>query len=346
MYKVAESCCLVTGGAGFIGSHLVEILLTMNCNVIVLDDLTIGSKNNLDLSNPGLEFVEGSILDMDVMEPLFRKADYVFHLATQNVRLSLKRPTIVHEVNSTGALNVLKLAAEHKIKKFLYCSSSEVNGTAVEVPMKELYHYRPETIYGASKLVGEYYSTVFHKSGWVPVCIVRPHNNYGPREHYEGIFGEVVPRFIIQAYNDKEITVYGDGAQTRDFTFVRDTADLIVKIMESDKSDGEIYNVCTNIEISIRELGEQIFRLLGKESRINSLPGRPNDVLRLLGDNSKLKNDLNLQPQTNIEVGLKETVNWFLDNLDMKQALKEVEKESYWQDIEPELWLRNADVGN
>jgi UDP-glucose 4-epimerase len=340
MYKIEDSCCLVTGGAGFIGSHLVEILLRKNCKVIVLDDLTIGTKSNLNLKNSNLEFVEGSILDMEKMEPLFKQADYVFHMATQNVRLSLKRPTIVHEVNSTGALNVLKLATKHKIKKFLYCSSSEVNGTAIEVPMKELYHYRPETIYGASKLVGEYYTTVFHKSGWVPTCTVRPHNNYGPREHHEGIFGEVIPRFIIQAYNDKEITVYGDGAQTRDFTFVRDTANLIVKVMESEKTDGEIYNVCTNKEVSIKELGNLILKILGKSSKINSLPGRPNDVLRLLGDNSKLKDHLGLFPETTIELGLKETVDWFIENLDMKKALKEVEKDSYWQDLTPEQWLK------
>src|SRR5262245_48910150 len=229
---VTDSRVVVTGGAGFIGSHLVDRLLAANNEVVVIDDFSSGERANLaqHQGNPRLRVLAADVCDEAVLLPLFHGARCVFHLATRNVRLSLHRPTCVHEVNATGTLNVLKASAAAGVRRFLYCSSSEVNGTADVVPMPEEYHYRPEPIYGASKLVGEYYTQVFHRSGWLETVVARPHNNYGPREHHDGDKAEVIPRFLLQALAGLPLSIYGDGKQTRDFTFVTETADFLVRL--------------------------------------------------------------------------------------------------------------------
>ena len=159
----------VTGGAGFIGSHLVDRLLAMGARVRIIDDLSSCGRDNIahleDQASVRLE--EADVRDGPAMTQLIQGADIVFHLATRNVRLSLSRPTEVHEVNVVGTYNVLKAAASGGVKRFLYCSSSEVHGTAVEVPLRENSECRPETIYGASKLAGEHYTQVFQRSGWL-----------------------------------------------------------------------------------------------------------------------------------------------------------------------------------
>ena len=303
---------LVTGGAGFIGSHLVGMLLDTHNEVVVLDDFSSGGPEMLAdyAQHANLTVVRGSVLDPPLLERLCQGVSHLFHLATRNVRMSLRQPTIVYDVNSTGTFNVLKAAAASSVQRLLYCSSSEVNGTADVVPMPEEYNYRPETVYGASKLAGEYYAQVFHRSGWLPVTIARPHNNYGPREHWQGVKGEVIPRFILWALAGEPLCIHGDGRQTRDFTYVTETAATLIQLMVCDHALGQVVNVCRGEESSVRRIAEIIVALVGG-GKIAHVAARPHDVLQLYGDNSRLQQLLGHTPQMDIEQGLRLTVEWF-----------------------------------
>lgn len=339
--KISGHRIIVTGGAGFIGSHLVDRLLDGRTEVVVIDDFSTGSPDNLaqHSSNPLLRIEEADIRDEQAMISLFTGAQFVLHLACRNVRLSLKRPSEVHDVNITGTLSVLKASVAAKIKRFLYCSSSEVNGTAGIVPMAEEYCFRPETLYGASKLAGEYYAQVFYRAGWLETIIARPHNNYGPREHYQGHKGEVIPRFIIRVLAGLPPLIYGDGNQTRDFTYVTETADFLVKLLEEDRAVGQTFNICRGEEVSISRLAEIIVDLSGVDLLPRYLPSRPNDVLRLFGDPTRLRALLGVGPEVSIRDGLAKTLAWFKENVTLNQEVLASVQDKNWEDIEIEPWL-------
>ncbi len=338
---VRNARVLVTGGAGFIGSHLVENLLVRGNEVVVVDDYSSGSPSQLaHLGHPhGLRLIEGDIRDEALLGRIMPGVRQVFHLATRNVRLSLVQPSVVHEVNTTGTLNVLKAAASAGVERLLYCSSSEVNGTADVVPMPEDYAYRPETIYGASKLAGEYYALVFHRAGWLPTVVARPHNNYGPREHFAGQKGEVIPRFILWGLAGQPLRIYGSGTQTRDFTFVEETADYLVRLLECDAALGEVVNVCRGEEVSIVELAGLIRDLTGGASEVVHLPGRPSDVLRLFGDPTRLGRLLGSTPSVSIAEGLRRTVEWFREHVQPSPEVLASLEVNTWARHTPEPWL-------
>jgi UDP-glucose 4-epimerase len=339
--QIRDCLVVVTGGAGFIGSHLVDVLLRQGNEVVVIDDLSGGSRDNLahHQGNPRLHLEEASVLDEQAMMSLLRGVRFVFHLATQNVRLSLRRPSIVHEVNATGTLNVLKAATAARVARLLYCSSSEVNGSADIVPMPEDYHFRPETIYGATKLAGEYYTQVFQRAGWLPTVIARPHNNYGPREHYEDFKGEVIPRFILWALARQPLVIFGDGAQTRDFTYVEETAEIMVELMGCESATGLAVNICRGEEVSVREVAQLILELTGGETIIEHRAARPSDVLRLFGDPGRLRRVIGRVPMVSIRDGLLRTIAWFREHVPPSEAVLARLKPENWSEVAPESWL-------
>jgi UDP-glucose 4-epimerase len=342
--KIRGSRIVVTGGAGFIGSHLVDVLLTRDNNVVVLDDFSSGSHLNLrhHASNPRLVIEQGDITNETWLNSRMQGARFVFHLATRNVRMSLRQPSRVHDVNVTGTFNVLKAAAASGVERLLYCSSSEVNGTATVVPMPEDYSYRPETIYGASKLAGEYYAQVFHRARWLSTVIARPHNNYGPREHYEGDKGEVIPRFILLALAGRPPVVYGDGTQTRDFTFVTETAETLVDLLECDAAVGQVVNVCRGEEVPIKRIAELILEFTGINMLPTFMPARPSDVLRLYGDASRLRGLVGKTPSISIRDGLARTVEWFRSNVPLTQQVLASLEQKNWQQLSYEPWLEHV----
>lgn len=318
---------VVTGGAGFIGSHLVELLLGLGHEVHAVDNLSAGNLENLSFCRGNFRdrffFRNVDILNKDALHEIFSGADQIFHLATQNVRLSLRQPSLVSEVNVRGTLNVLEAATKAGVDRFLYCSSSEVNGTAHTVPMSEEYCYQPETIYGASKLTGEYYTQVFHRSGWLKTVVARPHNNYGPRSHALGISEELIPKFTLAALAGKPLEVYGDGKQTRDFTFVTETAKFLYELMQREDCLGETFNICKGEEVSVGEIARLILKFAESESEIRHLAARKSDVLRLWGDNAKLRRVTGKVPTISIETGLQETVAWFREQNKMHPFQRE-----------------------
>lgn len=227
--KLSGSRVLVTGGAGFIGSHLVDLLMEEGCRVIVIDNLANGRKDNLrqHKGRINFKFIEGDINDKTALRKAVKGADMVFHLACLGVRHSIKYPLENHKVNAEGTLSVLQEAYRYKVKRFLYCSSSEVYGTAKRVPMDEDHPTHPCTVYGASKLAGEAYTLAYHMTYGMETLVVRPFNTYGPRSHHEGDAGEIVPRSIVRALSGEPILIFGDGRQTRDFTFVKDRKSVV-----------------------------------------------------------------------------------------------------------------------
>jgi UDP-glucose 4-epimerase len=339
--QLRDSRVVVTGGAGFVGSHLVDLLLERGNAVTVVDDFSAGSPANLadHAGRSALRICHADVRDERLLAEAMSGADFVFHLATRNVRLSLVQPTLVHEVNTTGTLNVLKAAAAAGVRRLLYCSSSEVNGTADVVPLPEEYHYRPETIYGASKLVGEYYTAVFHRSGWLPAVIARPHNNYGPREYYEGVKGEVIPRFILWGLTGQPLLVHGDGRQTRDFTYVTESVDCLIRLLECDAALGGTFNVCRGEEVSIAELADLVRDLTGGKSRVEHMPGRPSDVLRLYGDPTRLRGLLGQGPSISIRDGLAKTIAWFRGHVPLDGRTLASLAAHTWATEPAEAWL-------
>ena len=235
---------LVTGGAGFIGSELVHQLVQSHRRVRVADNLVNGRRENLAGLPPGShELVVADIRDRSRMASLLRDVGVVYHLACLGVRHCIHSPEENHEVNATATLGLLSAARAAGVGRFVYVSSSEVYGSASRVPMDESHPTTPTTVYGASKLAGESYARAFYRTYGYPTVIVRPFNAYGLRCHHEGDSGEVIPRFMLRCLARRPMVVFGDGAQTREFTYVTDIARAILAAGAVEDAIGETINI-------------------------------------------------------------------------------------------------------
>jgi len=325
---------LITGGAGFIGSHLVDELLLKNYKVKVLDNLSNGSLLNLQdaLKSKDFTFIEGDILDKSLCEKSFMGIDIVFHLACLGVRHSLHHPFENQRVNAEGTYNVLQAAGINGIKKFFYISSSEVYGRAKTFPITEETIPEPTTIYAASKLAGEVYSKAFYESFGLNVAILRLFNNYGPRAHYEWDAGELIPRTIVYVLNDKKPVIFGDGKNARDFIFVKDTARILSSLIDNNTIIGDTINIGVGIEYSIKDIINKILVLMNKQDLgVKYFPFRPADTPRLWVDPIKFNNILDIKPLYSFEEGLKDTIRYF-EELNKTNNLIECVKPINWKE--------------
>jgi UDP-glucose 4-epimerase len=305
---------LVTGGAGFIGSHLVDELAgEHDVDVVVVDNYSVGTPNNLQhlRSSPHVRLVEADVLNLEQMMHEMEGMNIVYHLATQCLRLSLVDPRLVHDVNTTGSLNVLRAAVERRVDRFVYVSSSEVYGTASFVPMTEAHPCHPTTVYGASKLAGEHYALAFHGTHGLPVVIVRPFNTYGPRSHFEGLYGEVLPKFVLRALGGRPPVINGDGEQTRDFTYVTDTARGIRLAARCDALIGHAVNIARGEEVSINQLAELVMEVVGRRFAPVHKSPRPSDVRRHFADVTLADRVLEHRSAVSIREGVSRYVEWF-----------------------------------
>ena len=311
--KLIRKNILVTGGAGFIGSHLVDTLTTTN-NVTVVDNLSSGKLENIQhhLKKGTINFVQADIIDLEKMRALAKENQVIFHLAVQCLRLSLSDPYLVHTVNTNGTLNLCQMAHETGAEKFVYVSSSEAYGTAKAVPMNEDHPMEPTTPYGASKLAGEAYARSYYHSFGLPVVIVRPFNTYGPREHLEGAYGEVIPRFVLRVMNNLPPIIFGDGQQTRDFTDVSDTVRGIISACECEELVGETVNIAAGREVSINEIAQIVMKTLGWNGELKPvyMEARPGDIWRHYADVSKAQQLLNFKARIGIAEGIRRYIDW------------------------------------
>ena len=311
MSALAGRAVLVTGGAGFIGSHLVDALVAAGARVRVLDDFSSGRRENLAAAGTRVEVVEGDVCDERALDHALAGADTVMHLATRCVRLSLSDPEDVHRVNSHGTLRVLLAARRHGARRVVYVSSSEVYGSGVKVPMTEDHPLEPTTVYGATKLAGELYTQAMTRSFGLPTIVVRPFNTYGPRAHFEGVYGEVIPRFTVRLLNGRRPVIFGDGLQTRDFTYVGDTVRGLVAAASVREATGGVFNLARGEEVTVRRLAELLAKAIDPTLSPEFTEARPADVRRHWADVSRARAELGFEAPVSIEEGLARYVAWF-----------------------------------
>lgn len=324
---------LVTGGAGFIGSELVRQLVERVRLVTVVDNLTNGRQENLaGLPPDRFELMVADVRDIARMTELLHGVDVVFHLACLGVRHSIHSPHENHAVNATATLHLLSAARSMGVRRFVHVSSSEVYGTARWVPMTEEHPTWPHTVYGASKLAGECYARAFHATYGYPTVIVRPFNTYGPRSHHEGDSGEVIPKFLLRCLAGQPMVIFGDGSQTRDFTFVSDTARGICLAGFADDGVGHTINLGSGCEIAIRDLARMVSEVVGRPSAPTVYETqRPGDTLRLCADLDKARALLGFEPEVALRDGLERLKQWYLAQGVSPERLLERETVRNWE---------------
>jgi UDP-glucose 4-epimerase len=323
-----DSSVLVTGGAGFIGSHLTDALLSHGCRVTVLDDFSSGERANLQLAEQTgrLRIVEGSVLDEGALAGAMSGVTHVFHLAVQCVRKSIGTPLENHDVNATGTIRTLEAARKAGVRRFVYCSSSEVYGNCGGERLHEdRTACAPVTVYGAAKLAGEYYAKAYYQTYGVATIIVRPFNSYGPREHDRGDLAEVIPRFVIRALNGLPPVIFGDGNGGRDFTYVTETAAGIVLAAQCDALIGGVVNLAYGRMITISEVAGAVLKACGRiDLRPEHVDPRPGDVIALQADTARARDLLNFRAAIGFESGLQLYLEWFRERYpDPSQLLEE-----------------------
>ncbi len=296
---------LVTGGAGFIGSHLVEKLLAAGNQIKVLDDLSTGKRENLP-RHAMLEFIEGDIRDVEIVNRCMQGIDAVVHLAAvASVQASIDDPIRTHQVNFDGTLNLLEAARHLNVKRFVYACSAAVYGDTVNVPVAETLMPNPLSPYAVDKLAGEFYLLHYHRKYNLAATSFRFFNIYGPKQDPSSPYSGVISIFVDRLMRDQSVTIFGDGAQTRDFVYVEDLAELLATTVQSSKGVGGVFNVGTGVRHSLLQLLGFLEKLSGKKIERQHAPARLGDIQHSCADVSRLKSIFSVAPSTPFENGLK-----------------------------------------
>ncbi len=329
---------IVTGGAGFIGSELVRQLAARGERVVAVDNLVNGKRENVaEVLGSGVRLLEHDIRDLPALASLLREATAVYHLACLGVRHSVHAPVENHDVNATATLQLLHASRDAGVPKFVYVSSSEVYGTARWAPMSEDHPTFPCTVYGASKLAGECYARAFHRTYGYPTVMARPFNTYGPRSHHEGDSGEVIPKFLLRCLAGKPMVVFGDGTQTRDFTYVSDSAKGIILAGATDAAVGRTINLGSGQEIAINKLARTVAEVAGRpDAEVVHDEARPGDVGRLCADMSLAREVLGYDVDVSFAEGLRRLLEWYRSQDASPEQLLECEVIRNWEgDLSP-----------
>ena len=305
---------LVTGGAGFIGSHLTEILLKQGHQVRVLDNFSTGKKGNLifERPNPSLEVINGDVRELRDCQKAVAGIDYVFHeAALASVQRSVEDPLTTHAVNVGGTLHILMASREAGVKRVIYASSSSVYGDTPVLPKHEEMPPSPLSPYALQKNIGEQYCRLFSQLYGLETLSLRYFNIFGPKQDLTSVYSAVIPKFIDAFVQGRSPIVYGDGEQSRDFTYVDNVVEANLLAMAVSHGNGEVMNIAYGQRTSLNQLLETLQRILGSKVKPVYQDPRPGDVKHSLADIGKAIAFLRYQPRVDIEVGLERTAGYF-----------------------------------
>ncbi|MBF0215797.1 MAG: SDR family oxidoreductase [Candidatus Omnitrophica bacterium] len=304
---------LVTGGAGFIGSNIVEELVKRGQFVRVLDNLSTGFIENLAPFKDKIEFQEGDIRDENDVKKAVKGMDYVIHQAAlRSVALSVEQPLPTNDVNVNGSLNVLIQSKEAGVKRLVYASSSSAYGDCAEFPQREDMNPVPISPYGVSKLTAELYARMFTATMGLETVSLRYFNVFGPRQNPESKYSAVIPAFIAMLAKNEPCTIDSDGKQSRDFTYVGNVVDANLAACSAPGAAGMVFNVACNEDHSVNDIAESLKKIMKKDIKSVFGPKRHGDVIRTWADISLMKKYLKIEPRVKFYEGLEKTVEWFV----------------------------------
>jgi UDP-glucose 4-epimerase len=309
--------CLVTGGAGFIGSHLVAELTAQGHRVRVFDNFCSGLRENLAQIQPLPEIVEADLADATAVKRAMAQVDVVYHLgALASVQRSIENPEITHRACATGTLHVLNAARQSGVRRVVYAaSSSAYGGLSSEAGQSEDAPTSPLSPYAAAKLSGELYAQAFSATYGLETVATRFFNIFGPRQRGDSPYSGVIALFITAMASGRTPTVHGDGLQSRDFTYVTNAVQALIRAAEAPGVSGKVYNIGTGRSITILDLVDALNRLLGTKLVPKHGPARPGDVRHSRADISRARFDLKYEPTVSFEEGLKQTLRWYQQEL-------------------------------
>ncbi len=305
---------LVTGGAGFIGSHIVERLLKQGDFVRVLDNFSSGKKENIEFANGNSNFqlIEGDIRDYDLCLSSTQGIDYVLHQAAlRSVPKSLEDPYSYNDVNINGTLNLLRASKENKVTRFVFASSSSIYGDTDVFPEQEDALPLLISPYALSKLTGEYYCRIFSENYKLATICLRYFNVFGPRQSLDDEYAVVIPKFIHCMLRDEQPPIFGNGKQSRDFSFIANVVEANILAATKEGIKSGVFNVANNKDHTVLDLVNILNKIMNKSIQPKLLPTRLGDVFKTLADISRIKEALGFKPLVDFETGLKITVDWF-----------------------------------
>jgi nucleoside-diphosphate-sugar epimerase len=312
---------LVTGGAGFIGSNIVDELLRRGQSVAVLDDLSSGKEENLRAAASKIEFIRGSITDTKVVQNAVRGADYVIHLAARtSVPRSVLDPVETNRINIDGTLNVLVAARDAKVRRIVFAASSSAYGETPTLPKVETMSPQPISPYGVTKYVGELYGQVFGRAYGLENVSLRYFNVFGPRQDPTSQYSGVLSRFMFALLDGNEPVVYGDGEQSRDFTYVDNVVDATLRACEASGASGKVFNVGVGSRITLNDVLKMLAKISGRPIHAKYDPPRTGDILHSQADISLGGRILGYKPSVNFEQGLQKTWDWYKKTYSNRQT--------------------------
>ncbi|HEY5503806.1 MAG TPA: SDR family oxidoreductase [Sedimentisphaerales bacterium] len=307
---------LVTGGAGFIGSNICTKLISQGCFVRVIDNLLTGKKSNLAAISDKIEFIEADMGNMDAARAAMKGIDVVLHQgALPSVPRSIDDPALTHRHCVDATFTLLLAARDAKIKRFVYAASSSAYGDTPTLPKVETMPVNPLSPYAAAKLMGEYYCSVFYKVFGLETISLRYFNVFGPHQDPASQYAAAIPAFVTSILKDKQPTVYGDGEQSRDFTYIDNVVEANLLAARAKQTKGEVVNIACGEVVTVNEIIDTINRLLGKKIRPIYEPVRPGDVKHSLADITVAKKLLGFKPIVLFKEGLAKAIEWYRVNL-------------------------------
>jgi len=305
--------CLVTGGAGFIGSNLAEELIRQGAKVSILDNFATGFRENLDEIKGDFDFVEGDLNDSKLLDGILNGVEAVFHQAAlPSVPRSVENPLETHQACVNGTFSLLDASRKAGVRRFIYAASSSAYGDQPTLPKTETMRPDPLSPYAAAKLTGEYYCKVFYEVYGLETFSLRYFNVFGPRQNPSSMYSGVISRFIDALLSDTQPVIYGDGEQSRDFTYISNVVSANIAALRSEKGVGEVMNVANGDRISLNELFDVLRILVGKtDAAVDYQPERKGDVKHSQADNGRAVEWLGYENLVGLEEGLKRTIDWW-----------------------------------